>query len=239
MENSSYIALSRQMTLANEMSIVANNIANANTPAYKGEKMVFQEFIDKPTRGEKLSFVQDVGLARDLSEGPMKVTNNPLDVAIKDKGYFVVDTPMGQRFTRHGRFQIDANSQLVTSAGYTVRGLAGPIIIPQDQGQVTIAEDGTVSTQEGIVGTLQLVDFADEQQLRKGADGLYSSDTPPQNVATPSVAQGMLEESNVKPIIELTRMIQVHRDYQSVQNFIKAEDDRLKNAINRLGRASA
>lgn len=239
MENSSYVALSRQMTLANEMTIVANNIANANTPAYKAEKMVFREFLDQPTRGEQLSFVQDVGLARDLSEGPMTATGNPLDIAINGKGYFVVDTPMGERYTRHGRFQLDANGQVVTGAGHPVRGLAGPIIVPPNQGDIAIAEDGTISTEEGIIGNLQLVDFEDEQLLRKGANGLYSSEDPPENIQTPSVSQGMLEESNVEPIIELTRMIQVHRDYQSVQNFIKAEHDRQKTAIQRLGQASA
>lgn len=239
MENSSYVALSRQKALANEMTVVANNIANANTPAYKGEKMVFREFLDKPARGEKLSFVQDVGLARDLTEGPMQSTGNPLDVAINGKGYFVVDSPMGERYTRHGRFQLDANRQLVNSAGYPVRGLAGPILIPQDQGEITVAQDGTISTAEGIVGTLQLVEFEDEQLLRKGANGLYSSEEPPVNMDMISVSQGMLEESNVEPIIELTRMIQVHRDYQSIQNFVKAEHDRQKTAIERLGRASA
>lgn len=239
MENSSYIALSRQMSLRNEMDIVANNIANANTPAYKGEKMVFREYLDKPVRGETLSFVQDIGLARDLTEGPLQATGNPLDVAISDKGYFVIDSPMGERYTRHGRFQLDANGQLVNSAGYPVRGLAGPVLIPQDQGAITIAQDGTISTEQGIVGNLQVVDFENEQLLRKGENGLYSSDEPPVNIAQPRIEQGMLENSNVQPILELTRMIQVHRDYQSIQNFVKAEDDRLKTAIERLGRASA
>ena len=228
MENTSYIAMSRQAALRRSMDIVANNIANANTPAFKAERMMFQEYLAKPTKDDKLSFVEDVGTARDLSSGPLTTT-----------GYFVVDSPLGERYTRHGRFQLDANGQLVTGTGYPVQGQAGPINIPEDGGRISIAGDGTISNDEGILGKLQVVTFEDEQKLRKAANGLFIADpdVDPQQVAQPSMMQGMIEGSNVQAVLELTRMMDINRAHESVAKLIQREDDRIKDMIDKLGRA--
>ena len=238
MENTSYIALSRQMSLRTEMNIVANNIANANTPAYKAEKVVFQEFLDRTKDREKLSFVQDIGLARDVREGPMSATGNSLDVAISGDGYFVIETPLGDRYTRHGRFQMDATGQLVNSEGDPLKSNGAPLVIPNGTREITIASDGTVSADEFAVGKISIVKFEDEFALKKGANGLYTTEQEPEEITKPQLVQGMLEDSNVEPILELTRMIMVQREYQSVQKFIKAENDRMKKAIERLSRQS-
>lgn len=239
MENTSYIAMSRQASLRRSMDIVANNIANANTPAYKAERMVFQEYLAKPARGEQLSFVQDVGTARDLSSGPLSTTGNDFDVALSDEGYFVVDTPLGDRYTRHGRFQLDAAGQLVTGTGYPVQGQAGPINIPTNSGRISIAGDGTVSNDTGVLGKIRVVTFDDEQKLRKAANGLFSAapDMTPDAVQQPKMVQGMIEESNVQAVLELTRMMDINRTHESVTKFIQREDDRMKDMIDKLGRA--
>ena len=236
MENTSYIALSRQMTLQTEMNIVANNIANANTPAYKAEKVVFQEFLDRTKNSEKLSFVQDIGLARDLREGPLSNTGNPLDVAISGEGYFIIETPLGDRYTRHGRFQLDAGGQLVDSEGNPVKSNGAPLVVPPGQGEISIATDGTMSTSEAVIAKIAVVKFEDEPALKKGANGLYSTEQEPEEITSPKLVQGMLEDSNVQPILELSRMITVQREYQSVQNFIKKENERMQKAIERLSR---
>lgn len=239
METSTYIALSRQMTLRRELDVVANNIANAETPAYKAERMIFREFVDKPDFGEKHSFVQDLGLSRDLSEGPLEGTGNPLDVAISGEGYFVIDTPLGERYTRHGRFQLDAQGILVTGEGNPVQSDAGPIQVTPESGIISIASDGTISTeQDGVVGKMRVVNFDEEPRLRKGANGLYRAppDMDPVDVENPTVAQGMIEQSNVEPILELTRMMTIMRRHQSVAKFVQQEDDRVKQMIRTLGR---
>lgn len=241
MENSSYIALSRQMTLQNELSVVANNIANANTSAFKGEKMVFREYLTKATtkNQEELSFVQDIGLARDLSEGPLQTTGNSFDVAINGSGYFMLDTPSGDRFTRQGHFQLDTESNLVNSQGFPVAGVNGTINIPLDEGEIYIASDGTISTDlSENIAKLRIVEFEDEQAMSRSAHGLYTSEETPSNVANVKVVQGYLENSNVKPILEMTRMMTLSREYQSVQNFVKKEHERQQKAIERLGRIS-
>lgn len=240
MENTGYIAMSRQLGLRQAMDAVAHNIANANTPAFKAERLVFREYLAKPEHKEELSYVQDVGKARDLSSGPLTPTGNDFDIAMTDDtGYFVVDTPLGERFTRHGRFQLDGNGQLVTQQGHPVLGQAGPINIPADGSRISIASDGTISNDEGQIARIRTVSFEDEQLLRKAANGLYIAppEVNPQEVAIPSMAQGMIEGSNVQPILELTRMLDINRTYSSVTRFAQKEDERITDMINRLGRA--
>lgn len=236
MENAAYIALSRQQGLRAEMDIVAHNIANVNTPGFRAEKMVFNEYLERTRPGERLSFVEDVGLARDLSEGPITQTGNPLDVALSGAGFFAVDTDLGERYTRNGRFGLNAQSQIVTSDGHVVQGVGGgPITVPPDGGPVSIAGDGTVSNRDGVVGRLRIVGFADERDMRRAAGSLFVTDQIPQEEAPATVAQGALEGSNVEAIIEITRMMEVLRRYQSVQRMLQNDHERQQRAIRNLG----
>lgn len=236
MENATYIALSRQMGLRRELDVVANNIANMNTTAYKAERMVFREYLDKPKHGEQLSYVQDMGMARDLTEGPLQSTGNPYDMAISGDGYFNVSTPLGNRYTRHGRFQLDSQNRLVTSQGDPVLTNNGAEIrIPLDSLNFSVSRDGTVSDEKGnTFGRIGVVNFQDPQKMRKAANGYFITDQKPQAVQAPDVVQGMLEGSNVKAILELTRMMQIQRDYDSANNFIKQQDESQKSMLERL-----
>lgn len=238
MENATYIALSKQAVLRRQMSVIAHNLSNMNTTGYKAERMVFREFIDSPTPKHNISFVQDIGLARDLTEGPTVTTGNPLDVAISGPGYFTVDTPNGNRFTRHGRFQLDATGQIITSGGSPILSNNGaPIIVPPGSGQLTIASDGAITGKDGLIGRIGLVEFANEQNLKRGENGLYDpGDEQPQPSGKSELVQGNLENSNVQAILEMTRMIDVHRAYTSVQNFMNTEHQRALRTINTLGR---
>src|SRR6185437_11408288 len=120
MENATYVALSSQMALQRQMDVVANNLANASTPAFKGEEMLFSQYLVQPRGGSPLAFVEDSGTVRDLRQGPIAKTGNPLDLAIAGQGYFAVQTPLGARYTRNGHFQLDSQGQIVTSQGYPV-----------------------------------------------------------------------------------------------------------------------
>lgn len=236
MDNSSYIALSRQRAISNEMTLIANNIANANTTGFKREALVFQEFVQKPSHdSHRVSYAYDVGTARDIRDGSLQSTGNSLDVALTGSGYFTVETPAGPRYTRNGHFQLNADSQLVNSSGHPVLSNGSPITIPSDQGSINIATDGTISNGAGELGKLDVVNFENPRDLKKAAGGLYVTNQEPQAAENYKVTQGMLEESNVEPILEITRMLQVQRDYGSIQKLTKSEDDRLKKAIERLG----
>jgi flagellar basal-body rod protein FlgF len=241
MENPSYIALSRQMVLSRQLDIIANNLANVNTGAYKREDLAFVEYLAKPdgagnptfVRSDgRASLVQDLGMVRDTRQGPMSQTDAPMDLAISGEGYFVVDTPQGERYTRLGRLQVDANSELVTSDGYAVQGIDGPIVVPPDDGEVKIARDGTISTDGGPVGRVRLVRFENEQTLDHAGSGLYIATETPQPAPESEVIQGMVEESNVQPVIELTQMIAVLRNFQAAQKMIDTQDEMQRRVIN-------
>jgi len=246
MENAGYITLSRQLVLTREMAVIANNIANMNTPAFKAERMIFREFIDKPKSEDKLSFVQDIGMARNLSEGPVVSTGNPLDLAITGSGYFSVDTADGVRYTRLGRFQLDGDSRIVNDQGDPVLSDSGaPITIPPGAGALSIAADGTITAANGtsrddatvttIVGRIGLFEFADENALKRDAGGKYDAgDQQPETANDSKIMQGMLEQSNVQAILEMTRMIDVHRAYQSTQRLLSTQHEQALRAINKL-----
>ncbi|WP_340118625.1 flagellar basal-body rod protein FlgF [Pelagibius sp. 7325] len=240
MENAGYIALSRQMVLRREMDVIANNMANLNTPAYKGQSMLFVEYLETSDSGEKMSFVQDISLVRNLTEGQMTTTENPLDLAIAGDGYFEVETPVGTRYTRNGVFQLNAAGELVTSSGQRVLGEGGnPVVLPPNSRDVTVTRDGTISTDLGPVGRLSIVRFENEQAMVKLADGLYDADgQDPLPNEDAEVMQGMIEGSNVQGIIELTKMIETVRHYTSTGKLVNDEHERLRRAIQSLGGTS-
>ena len=239
MENTGYIALSRQLTLRRELSVVAHNLANMNTPAFKSERVIFREFIDKPVPNQPISFVQDLGMSRNLTEGPITPTGNDLDLAISGPGYFSVETPDGVRYTRHGRLQLDGQGQLVNSQGAPILSNGGaPITVPIGSGTLTISADGTISGSGGTIARIGLSEFENPGGLERDANGLYDSGDQAAAAATESeVNQGMLEQSNVQPIVEMTRMIDIHRSYQSAAKLVTSNHEQAMRAINKLIRA--
>ncbi len=242
MENGVFVGLSRQMVLERQMALIANNIANLSTPAFKGERMVFIEYLAPTGEGEELSYVQDIAQVRNIAEGSLTPTGNTFDLAIKGTGYFVVDTPLGQRYTRNGHFTTDDTGQLTTSVGDVVLGVNDqPIVIPEDAVNVTIALDGSISAGTSAafettteIGQIKLAAFADEQDLDLVGSALYSTAQTPLPAADSVVYQGMVEESNVQPVMEITRMIATHRAYEAVVNMIEAADELERLAIDVL-----
>ena len=245
MENPTYIALSRARTISRDMTSVANNIANASTNGFRAERTLFQEHLAKTGpigQRERISFVDDIGLYRDTREGPLEVTNNNLDLAVRGDGYLVVRTPGQDMYTRSGRFQIDAERQLVTADGYPVVGVNDAPITLQagaDVNSVRIQGDGAITTNIGPVGQIRLVQFADEQALRKAGNGMYSTDQAALPSSRASLLQGSLEGSNVQPVMEMTRMMEMLRDYQSAQKLVDSEHERQRTAISRLSKTTS
>jgi flagellar basal-body rod protein FlgF len=235
MENTLYIALSRQMVMDRHMEVIANNIANMSTPGFKGEQMLFVEYLGQMDTGETISYVQDLAVVRDIGEGAFEKTGNSLDVAIHGNGWFVVDTPDGQRYTRNGHFALDQLGQIVTPEGHPVLNTQGtPIRILKEDTVVEIAADGSIATNNGPRGQLNLVTFPDDQALKKASGSLYSSDVPGERALKAQAVQGMIEGSNVQPIIEVTNMIWALRSYQSAQQLIEGDDGLLRRAIDTL-----
>jgi len=241
MDNVSLLSLSYQIAAYRSMDVIANNIANVSTPGYKRESVKFEEVLQqvKPTEDQKgqqsLSFVKDAGVLRDLSGGRLETTGSTFDLAINGDGYFVVQTPGGERYTRNGHFTLNADGIIVTGSGDPLLGDGGPITIAPDDGDISFGVDGTISGKQGQLGKVRLVDFANPRDLAKEGDSLYST-TQTANPAEHAVlAQGMLESSNVQPVIEIARMIEVMRAYEATSSLEKASADMKRQAIQKLG----
>lgn len=236
MENSLTIALSRQSVLSRQMDVIATNLANLETAGFKAENMIFTELLEQTAEGEVLSLVHDVSFVRDLSEGPMVGTQSPLDLAIHGQGYFVVDTPDGERYTRHGVFQLDDGGQIVTTEGHPVLNNGGaPIVVPLDTSRITITRDGTISADAQEIGQIKLVSFENPQALSKIGSGLYEAiGQTPTTDPDSEVLQGMVENSNVKGVVEMTRMIDTVRSYQAAAKLADTEHQRILDAIEAL-----
>ncbi|MEI9996369.1 MAG: flagellar basal-body rod protein FlgF [Rhizomicrobium sp.] len=242
MDNSLLISLSHQIAAYRSMDVIANNIANVSTPAFRREEPSFQEYLAHvpPAEGQSgtqtLSFVQDSGVVRDMSEGRLETTGAPFDMAIHGKGYFVVQTPTGERYTRNGHFGLDASGQIVTSNGDAVQGDGGAIAITPDDGEVHIAQDGTVSGANGQIGRIRVVDFADPRALTKEGASLYAAaGQSPVTADSFALQSGMLETSNVEPVIEISHMIEVMRAYQATATLTQTQEDLMRQAIDKLG----
>ena len=254
MENVLLIALSRQTTLQRELDIVANNIANLNTTAFKADGAVFAEYLQGADRlqfttpEQRLSFVEDRLSWHDMSQGPFQQTGNPLDVAIDGAGMLVVQTTAGERYSRNGALQLNGSGELVTSAGDKVLGDAGPIVLQPTDRDIVVTADGTIKVREGqslnsdsTRGKLRLVTFANPQLLQKDGSSnfLAPEGVDPQPVANPHVVQGSIEKSNVHSVIEMTRMIELTRAYTEVANIIQQQNELLRNADQQLADVAA
>lgn len=240
MENSIYVGLSGQVALEEKMALIANNVANINTPGYRGQNAVFKEFIsDQRRMKEDVSLVYDIGQYEVTDPGPLKMTGNALDVALVGPGFMGVQTPQGVHYTRAGNFTLNALGELVTARGQKVADQGGgTITVPADAKFISIDRKGVVSTDQGEVGTLMVSEFADYQKMEPTGNGLYKTDQPRNPAAGTKVVQGQLEGANVQAVVEMTRMIDVMREYQAVQNVMTSEHERQQRAIQRMLRTS-
>jgi flagellar basal-body rod protein FlgF len=254
MQNALLVGLSRQMSLSHQLDIVANNIANIDTTGFKADTTAFSEYLgsgasdgDFAGKDRRVSFVQDQGTWIDFSPGAMQRTGDPLDVAIDGKGFFVVQTPRGQRYTRNGAFAINGNGQLVTNTGDPVLGTTGPITFQPTDHDIIISTTGVVSARDGTGtlsiqrGQLQLVDFDNTQQFQKdGASTFQAPANANQKPIAPGtrIVQGSIEKSNVRPILEMTRMIEITRSYSDIAAILQQQGDLRRNSLQQLSQAA-
>jgi flagellar basal-body rod protein FlgF len=255
MENALLVGLSRQMVLERQMDVVANNVANLNTTGFKADNALFEQYLMPVARENRfnpqdrqVNFVNDGGTWRNLQAGPVQVTGNPLDVAIDGNGFLVVQTPAGERYTRNGALQINAQGQLATADGLPVLGDNGPITLQATDRNMAISADGRVTVVEGTTtntestrGTIRIASFANPSQLQKEGNNLFSS--PAGTAATADtrsrLIQGSIEKSNVNGVVEISRLIEISRSYQQIATLLQQQSDLHKNAIQQLANVPA
>jgi flagellar basal-body rod protein FlgF len=241
-ENALLVGLSRQMALARELDVIANNVANVGTNGFKARSARFSEFVSPgaradtfPSADRRLSYVIDKGSPIDLSSGAIERTGNPLDIALQADNYLVVQTPQGERYTRAGSLDINARGQLVTQSGQPVLGDGGPIVFGESESNPRIAADGTVSSDQGQRGKIRQVRFDNPRALKSEGDNVFSSTVAAQPAGPLArLETGAFERSNVKAVAEMTRLVEVQRAYQNMSALLAKTDELRAKAISRL-----
>ncbi len=232
MDPSGYTTLTRQTGLMNEMQTIANNIANANTTGFRQEGMIFSEFVVSTDGGPSLSMARGNVRNTSYEQGTLTQTGGQLDFAIEGDGFFLIDTPRGERVTRAGSFSLSANGDLVTHDGYNVLDAGGaPIFIPPDATSVDVGRDGTISVNGALLGQIGVVEAQNPGDLIREGGVLFRSETALQPAENARVMQGHLESSNVNPMLQIGRMIEVQRAYEMGQSFLDSENERVRDAI--------
>ncbi|NKE43282.1 flagellar hook basal-body protein [Roseomonas frigidaquae] len=243
MDTPGYIVLSRLAAQRRATDVLAANIANAGTPGFKASQAVFaaeltrQTGIDAPRGGQSLAFTQDRATWRNMANGSLQHTGNPLDLALSGDGYFVVNTPRGERFTRAGHFTLSPQSQVVDPDGNPVLSEAGePLTLPPGDVRIEVKGDGSIGSESGPLGRLRVVRFEDPQKLIAEGNRLLAAppDQRPEPELAPRVVQGAVEESNVSAVAELTRLTAGMREFQFASQFLEKEGERLGSAVDRI-----
>ncbi|MEC7288851.1 MAG: flagellar hook-basal body complex protein [Pseudomonadota bacterium] len=231
MSNSIYATISRQDGLLKELQVVANNIANANTTGYKTDRAVFAEYlVSTGAETPSLSMGALAGHNFDLTQGTVKFTGGQFDVAIQGDGFFALQTPAGERLTRSGAFQLSADGQLIAPDGANVLDAGNtPIQIPPEASTISIAGDGTISADGELLGQIGV--FRANGELQRDTDTRFQATGGTEAIQNANVLQGALEQSNVSPVLEMARMIEVQRAYEAGQNVLEEEHQRINQTI--------
>lgn len=273
-----WVSVSGALAQQRSVETIANNVANANTPGFKKDQLVFKEYltaldkgvedIDLPnkewkpkdfykTYGAQNAQVKVDGSYTDFQQGQLTPTGNPLDIALRGKGFFEVLTPNGIRYTRRGLFTISTDGNLVTDQGYIVlnkldresqnaQGGAGDSSLPQPEQRkislnnapVTISMNGEIYQKGKKIGDLSIVEFNDRQALKKEGNSLYINSHPGNFTDSPqtTVSQGFIEESNVNAVSEMSALIKANRHFESIQKAMKAYDNITGKSVNEISR---
>jgi flagellar basal-body rod protein FlgG len=272
-----WVSVSGALAQQKNVETIANNVANANTPGFKKDQLVFKEYltaldkgvedIDLPnkewkpkdfykTYGAQNAYVKADGSYTNFQQGQLTPTSNPLDLALRGKGFFEVLTPNGTRYTRRGLFTVNNQGNLVTDQGYAVLNKmdwaalktegAKNLTVPKPEerkisiggGNVTVNMQGEVYQQGKKIGDLSVVEFKDMHTLKKEGNSLYinSEKDNIENSTKTVVNQGFIEESNVNAVLEMSELIKANRQFESIQKAMKAYDSITGKSVNDIAR---
>lgn len=258
MLKSIYTPLSGAIAQERALEIIANNLANANTNAYKAEKVTFRKLVAEPfknyaeplppanykvnledvspLKGNEIAYVGIDQVYKDMTKGGEQVTGNPLDIMLDGEGFLTVNTPQGERLTRDGALTINSNGILTTRGGDPILGERGNIVVNSHSFEITV--NGEVFENDRYVDKLLVRNVADPSQLEKVGGNLYFYGGPEEGVSDikfPQVIQGSLERSNVNVVESLANMILAHRSYEAYAKALKNYDSMMEKSSNTIG----
>lgn len=241
MQSGLYVALSSQIALEKRMDTIADNVANAGTVGFRATNVKFEDVI--AGIGDKsVAFASAGDTYLSTAAGGLKQTGNPFDFAIQGDAWFGISTPAGTVLTRDGRFTLLDTGQLVTLEGHPVLDAGGaPIQLNPAAGEPSAGKDGTLRQNGQLVGAIGLFDYQPGKNVQRYGNSGVVPNTPPEPAvdrANIGVVQGYVEESNVNPVQEMTRLIMVQRAFENAAALIRNSEGSMTDAIKTLGSQS-
>ncbi|MGD9799802.1 MAG: flagellar basal-body rod protein FlgF [Parvularculaceae bacterium] len=239
MENAITAGLAKQIVLARALETTANNVANQTTSGFKADHIAFREYltrVDAQSTGDPtISLVVDPDTYTDFAAGGLEQSYRDLDFAIDGDGFFAIETAAGVRYTRDGRFSVNAYGELVTRDGAQVLDAGGaPILVDPEAGPVLATPDGELQQNATPVAQLGVYRFDDQRQLRKAGDNMFAAEAEPTAAIAPRVRQGFIETSNVNPVAAMTDMIEIMRAYEQAARLTETANELERQAIETL-----
>jgi flagellar basal-body rod protein FlgF len=236
-----YVSLSAQIALRKRIDTIAGNVANMNTVGFRASEVKFEALLEK-AGSNNVAYSSTGAEFISRRNGGMVKTDNPLDIAIQGDGWFAIKTPAGTAYTRDGRLNLSETGTLQNINGYPMLDAGGtPIVIDPSAGAPMIASDGMITQNGAQVGAVGLFSIDPGAKLARTSSGGLIPDkpaTPVLDFTSNGVAQGFVENSNVNPVMEMTKLIMVSHAFDSVSNMVQSSENTLTDAIKTLGSAT-
>ncbi|MGY6707034.1 MAG: flagellar basal-body rod protein FlgF [Rhizobiaceae bacterium] len=238
MQTGLYVALSSQVALERRLNTIADNVANANTTGFRATGVKFEDVVTGLGQ-DSLSFVSSGTNFLSTAGGALVQTGNALDFAVRGDAWFAMQTPEGPVMTRDGRFTMQPDGQLVSIEGHPILDAGGgEILLNPEGGTPVVGADGAIRQDGQLAGAIGLFDFQPGNDFRRyGNSGVIPQGEPEPIIdqANVGVVQGYLEGSNVDPVLEITRLIQVQRAFEGVSSLLRDSETAMRDAIKTLG----
>jgi len=238
MQSGIYVGLSGQLALNQRLDTIAHNVANVSTAGFRAEEVKFDDVLSRvPPNPVAFASPGDTFLLE--KSGPVVRTDNPLDVAVQGEAWLAIELNGQPVYTRDGRMQISPEGALQSLGGYSMLDIGGaPIVLNPNGGAPEIGKDGTIFQDGQRRGALGLFQMEPGTELSRGPNSGVVPDRPALpavDFVSVGVQQGFVERSNVNPVMEMTRLIEIHRMFDAVTNSLNTADESLQKAIRQLG----
>ena len=238
MQDSLYVALSSQIALEKRLNTIADNVANASTVGFRATGVKFEDVVSG-TGQKAVSFASTGDTFLSGAHGGMRETGSPFDFAVQGDAWFGIQTPAGTVMTRDGRFSMNENGELLSIEGHQVLDAGGaPIQLDPRGGPPKVSADGALRQGDRQVGAIGLFSFDPGVNFTRYGNSGIVPPKPPEPITDRTdvgVAQGFLEDSNVNPIMEMMRLIQVQRAFENVAAMVRQAGSSTDDAIKTLG----
>lgn len=238
MQGAIYVGLSGQIALQQRLDTIAHNVANSSTAGFRSEEVRFETVLSR-VPPNPVAFVSPGGTYLSRQTGDIVRTDNPLDVAVQGDAWMSIDVAGKQVYTRDGRMMMSATGDLQSLSGNPILDVGGaPIVLNPAAGAPEISRDGTITQNGQQIGAIGLYHIEDDAKLTRAENSGVIPNRPATaalDFSNVGVVQGFTERGNVNPVLEITRLIEVHRAFDALTNSIAAEDSTMQTAIRELG----